>query len=301
MSRLFTASSPLSLFLLLFFPTHFFLLALILLPLLIVFFLAVLLLPLFLLLSPPPLTPSPHTIPLLFPLLPLLLFLLQLRQSEKLTVELQRPSSSSHFRTIERQDSFDVEGEPVIRCGRVGRVNVVRPHARTRSLDLASISMETTPPTLKKNPHIAQSDNNEVFQSCMAPLDFSHSRGSAALSNGVNFLACDEDMLSVGSDALDYKNLDVQTASSSLRELEPRPETEPANRTKPPRESSPSTEPNQGGSGVDPLTEGREEEGKNKEAAGSSGRVEEVGAGDGGENSSEMSSRAEKEKGDLSL
>lgn len=46
--------------------------------------------------------------------------------------------SSSHFRTIERQDSFDLGCEPIISCGRVGCIPVVRPQPRTRSLDVCS-------------------------------------------------------------------------------------------------------------------------------------------------------------------
>uniref|UniRef100_A0A8C4DSC3 phosphatidate phosphatase n=1 Tax=Dicentrarchus labrax TaxID=13489 RepID=A0A8C4DSC3_DICLA len=71
----------------------------------------------------------------------------QLCQSERMPVDLQRisPSDSSHFRTIERQDSFDMSYEPVISCGRVGSVTVVRPQPRTRSLDLGSHTMQTPP------------------------------------------------------------------------------------------------------------------------------------------------------------
>ncbi|XP_075994080.1 phosphatidate phosphatase LPIN2 isoform X2 [Genypterus blacodes] len=254
-------------------------------------------------------------------------------QSEKLPVELQRvPSSaSSHFRTIERQDSFDMGCEPVIRCGRVGRVTVVRPHPRTRSLDLGSSSMETSSPTLKRSPHIAQSANNDVFKSCLAPADFSSSGRSAALSNGGDFVACEESTVSVESvssvtdvinatgtnsetvretkacsvqaDAPDNKNIGVQSAASSV--TEPGPDTESSNGTRPPGESSFLSEPSEegatgagvstreGDNGVDPFTEGGEEEG----AAGSSGRVEDIGAAEGGENSSETATRAEHKKG----
>lgn len=69
-------------------------------------------------------------------------FASQLRQSEKTPPE---SPSSSHFRTIERQDSFDLGCEPVISCGRVGCVTVVRPQPRTQSLDVCSCATLSTP------------------------------------------------------------------------------------------------------------------------------------------------------------
>ncbi|XP_029990821.1 phosphatidate phosphatase LPIN2 isoform X2 [Sphaeramia orbicularis] len=85
-------------------------------------------------------------------------------QSERTPVDLQliSPSGSSHFRTIERQDSFDMGFEPVISCGRVGSVTMVRPQPRTRSLDLSSYSMQLTPLSTDKDTHIDcfNSNNN---------------------------------------------------------------------------------------------------------------------------------------------
>ncbi|XP_076610424.1 phosphatidate phosphatase LPIN2 isoform X2 [Chaetodon auriga] len=88
-------------------------------------------------------------------------------QSERALVELQRisPSSSSHFRTIERQNSFDMGYEPVINCGRVGSVTVVRPQPRTQSLDLGSHTMQTTPLTKEKNSRITHSTPSELSSS----------------------------------------------------------------------------------------------------------------------------------------
>lgn len=93
----------------------------------------------------------------------------QLCQSERTPVELQRSSHSgnSHFRTIERQDSFDLGHEPVISCGRVGSVTVVRPQPRTHSLDLRSHAMQTTPLSKEKNSHIAHSTPSDLAMSCM--------------------------------------------------------------------------------------------------------------------------------------
>uniref|UniRef100_A0A3B4XMZ5 phosphatidate phosphatase n=2 Tax=Seriola lalandi dorsalis TaxID=1841481 RepID=A0A3B4XMZ5_SERLL len=89
-------------------------------------------------------------------------------QSERTSVELQRisPSGSSHFRTIERQDSFDMGLEPVISCGRVGSVTVVRPQPRTHSLDLGSHAIQTTPLSNDKNSNIAHSTPSDLFESC---------------------------------------------------------------------------------------------------------------------------------------
>lgn len=92
----------------------------------------------------------------------------QLYQSARTPLELQR---SSHFRTIERQDSFDVGYEPVISCGRVGSVTVVRPKPRTQSLDLSGHAMQTTPLFKEVNSHIAHSTPNDVFRSCVSTAE----------------------------------------------------------------------------------------------------------------------------------
>lgn len=96
----------------------------------------------------------------------------QLCQSERTPVELQRipPSGSSHFRTIERQDSFDMSYEPVISCSRVGSVKVVRPQPRTQSLDLSSLAMQTTPLSMEKNSHISHSTPSDLSESCAPPM-----------------------------------------------------------------------------------------------------------------------------------
>ncbi|XP_070758044.1 phosphatidate phosphatase LPIN2 [Enoplosus armatus] len=88
--------------------------------------------------------------------------------SERTPVELQQisPSSSFHFRTIERQDSFDMGYEPVISCGRVGSVTVVRPQPRTHSLDLGRHTMQTTPLFKDKGSHIAHSTPSDLSKSC---------------------------------------------------------------------------------------------------------------------------------------
>ncbi|KAM3877938.1 phosphatidate phosphatase LPIN2 [Diretmus argenteus] len=97
----------------------------------------------------------------------------ELCQSDRLPVEVQRipHSNSSHFRTIKRQDSFDMSSEPPINCGRMGRVTVIRPQPRTHFLDLDSHSIQTTPPALEKNPHVAHSTPNELSQPLMTDMD----------------------------------------------------------------------------------------------------------------------------------
>ncbi|XP_053172558.1 phosphatidate phosphatase LPIN2-like [Scomber japonicus] len=89
-------------------------------------------------------------------------------QSERTPVELQHisPSNSSHFRTIKRQDSFDMGYEPVISCGRVGSITVVRPQPRTHSLDLGSHSMQAMPLSSETDLHIAKSTPSGLSESC---------------------------------------------------------------------------------------------------------------------------------------
>ncbi|XP_028262305.1 phosphatidate phosphatase LPIN2 isoform X2 [Parambassis ranga] len=92
-------------------------------------------------------------------------------QPQKAPVELQdiTPSGSSHFRAIERQDSFDMGYEPVISCGRVGSVTVVKPQPRAQSVDLDH-SMQTTPLSMERNSHIAHSTPSDLFKSCESSL-----------------------------------------------------------------------------------------------------------------------------------
>uniref|UniRef100_A0A8C6T1S5 Zgc:123305 n=1 Tax=Neogobius melanostomus TaxID=47308 RepID=A0A8C6T1S5_9GOBI len=65
-------------------------------------------------------------------------------------------SASSHFRTIVRQDSFDLGIEPVtMSCSRASRVSVVRPKARTRSLDFSNY-----PPSIRN--HSTQNHSSDL-------------------------------------------------------------------------------------------------------------------------------------------
>uniref|UniRef100_A0A672IUV1 phosphatidate phosphatase n=1 Tax=Salarias fasciatus TaxID=181472 RepID=A0A672IUV1_SALFA len=69
-------------------------------------------------------------------------------QIRSMSVEEQgiSPSDSSHFRTIERQECFDMGAEPFLTFGSAGRVTVVKPLPRTQSVDLGSVSVQNTPP-----------------------------------------------------------------------------------------------------------------------------------------------------------
>ncbi|XP_059184903.1 phosphatidate phosphatase LPIN2-like isoform X2 [Centropristis striata] len=126
-------------------------------------------------------------------------------QSERTPVDGQH--ICSHFRTIERQDSFDLGYEPVISCGRVGSVTVVRPQPRTQSLDLSSHTMQTSPLCIEKNAHIAHSTPSDLFELCASSaktnvdstqalestLGEEENRDSSAnLFNGIHSLASKE-------------------------------------------------------------------------------------------------------------
>ncbi|CAL8337807.1 unnamed protein product [Lota lota] len=86
-------------------------------------------------------------------------------QSERSPAESQRISTleRSHFRTIERQDSFDDNDfETTIHCSRAGSVSVVRPLPRTISLDQDLISSQPSTPTLEITHLITHSTPNEL-------------------------------------------------------------------------------------------------------------------------------------------
>ncbi|XP_038157675.1 phosphatidate phosphatase LPIN2-like isoform X2 [Cyprinodon tularosa] len=89
---------------------------------------------------------------------------------EKAPAELQAPSpsSTSHFRTIERQDSFDLGYGTVTSCHRAGGVTVVKPHPRTLSLDLGNSSTQSSPLSLEKNSLEALSSHSDLFMSCVS-------------------------------------------------------------------------------------------------------------------------------------
>ncbi|KAG7271820.1 hypothetical protein CRUP_017897 [Coryphaenoides rupestris] len=65
-----------------------------------------------------------------------------------------------HFRTIERQASFDDSFQTTIHCSRPGGVTVVRPQPRTVSIDLDLFSSEENTPTQEIIPLVALSAPN---------------------------------------------------------------------------------------------------------------------------------------------
>ncbi|XP_021176159.2 zgc:123305 isoform X3 [Fundulus heteroclitus] len=97
---------------------------------------------------------------------------------EKTPPALQAPSpwSATHFRTIERQDSFDMGYEAEISCGRAGGFYVVKPQPRTRSLDLDGCSTQTSPSSPEKNSHDALSSHSDLFVSCVSSGDLDSTR-----------------------------------------------------------------------------------------------------------------------------
>ncbi|XP_034540441.1 phosphatidate phosphatase LPIN2-like isoform X2 [Notolabrus celidotus] len=155
-------------------------------------------------------------------------------QSERTSLDLQRisPSNYSNFRTIERQDSFDVGGfQPVISCGRVGSVTVVRPQPRTQSLDLGSLTLQSPPLSKKKNSHIAHSTPTDLSMSCEPAaktdmdlkLEEEEDRDSsftASLTDRTDSPACKESTTS-------FKHINTETGDSSPENLDS--ETKPDN------------------------------------------------------------------------
>ncbi|KAI3370291.1 hypothetical protein L3Q82_025069, partial [Scortum barcoo] len=205
-------------------------------------------------------------------------------QSERTPVELER---SSHFRTIERQDSFDMDSGPVISCGRVGSVTVVRPQPRTHSLDLSSQAVQTTPLSMEKNSHVAHSTPSDLSKSCesLAKTDVDSTPAldstlgekenrdlsfqSANLSNGIDFVTSVEHVSSAAGviepnstqkqivkeseDCTVTAESPTSTELSSLQQLDALTEQSEQGTTS-------SVPVSEGGSGIDLCTEGGEEE-----------------------------------------
>ncbi|XP_059925380.1 phosphatidate phosphatase LPIN2-like isoform X1 [Gadus macrocephalus] len=101
----------------------------------------------------------------------------KVRQSERSLAESHRVSTLGHsnFRTIERQDSFDDDDDDdqtTIHCSRAGSVTVVRPLARTMSLDLDLFSPHSSMPTLDITPLITHSTPNGLHDTpaTLAPV-----------------------------------------------------------------------------------------------------------------------------------
>lgn len=89
-------------------------------------------------------------------------------QSERTSVHVSS-SGPSHFRTIERQDSFDLGIEPSTSCGR--KVTVVRPKARTRSLDFNKYSLKTAPLSPTNPPQNKTMEHKQPFSSNLNTIE----------------------------------------------------------------------------------------------------------------------------------
>ncbi|XP_075870462.1 phosphatidate phosphatase LPIN2 isoform X4 [Nelusetta ayraudi] len=196
-----------------------------------------------------------------------------LYQSERTTLEMQH---SSRFRTIERQDSFDLSCEPVIRCGRAGSVRVVRPQPRTQSLDLSNHVLETDlSSSMERNSHLAFSTPSDLFRSCASTAQTSvdsplepkiEDEGTSKLTNGSRSPAFKEGRAAVENigplaDAVGagMENSDASAAESKSgcavsgkQEAPPEPSDQG---------SSSSAAVSEGDSGIDPSVEGAEEDG----------------------------------------
>ncbi|XP_042357426.1 zgc:123305 isoform X2 [Plectropomus leopardus] len=244
-------------------------------------------------------------------------------QSERTPVELQRisPSHSSHFRTIERQDSFDMGHEPVISCGRMGSVTVVRPQPRTQSLDLGSHTVQITPLSGDKTSHFAHSTPSDLFKSCASTVETDEdstqapestlgekgnkdsSFSSANLINGTSSLASKgrisvEQITTVTDSVTKFNDAQKQlieeserctvTATSSTEISSPQQQGASSEQSE--QGSSSSAPVSEGDSGIDPCAEGAEEEGG---PGGGEGSL--TNKTEGSANSSEASSRVEQQ------
>ncbi|XP_034388634.1 phosphatidate phosphatase LPIN2-like isoform X2 [Cyclopterus lumpus] len=209
-------------------------------------------------------------------------------QSERTPMDLPHfsPSGRSHFCTIERQDSFDRGFEPVIRCGRVGSVTVVRPQPRTQSLDLSSHTTLTSPISGGGNPHASTSTPGDLSKSCATrALESTLREEETPLTNGTEHLASKESTIAVEHIGAVSEPNEAQ-GPRSTEASDPQPQGEPG-----PASGGPVSE---GDSGIDPCAEGGEEDGGPGGAEGSAGgsptlKTEELAS------SSEASSKVEQQ------
>ncbi|KAM3621913.1 uncharacterized protein V6R79_017810 [Siganus canaliculatus] len=255
-------------------------------------------------------------------------------QSERTPVELQHlsTSDSSHFRTIERQDSFDMGYEPVISCGRVGSVTVVRPQPRTQSLDINSHSMQRTPSSKEISSSLSHSTPNDLSGSCVTSVkteknsmqvlestldeeeNLSH---SACLVNGTNQCGGNNNPTGVAhSDANIISPRKVNVTEPKGVQKHPIKESEDCTATEAspsstelvnPQDqgvlaeqsehgSSSSAPVSEGDSGIDPYTEAGEEEGGPAGTEGAAPKTEDAAAEGLAETSPKMDQQ-DKKKG----
>lgn len=179
---------------------------------------------------------------------------------------------SSRFRTIERQDSFDLSCEPVIRCARGGSVRVVRPQPRTQSLDLSNHVLHTDLSSpMERNSHLAFSTPSDIFRSAQTSVDSpfepkTEGDGAPKMANGSRSAGRKEggaageepsgDAVEESSDAI------AAEPKSSCLVLEASGEKKQEAPAEPSDQGSSGSGPvSEGDSGIDPNVEGGEEDG----------------------------------------
>ncbi|XP_041836441.1 zgc:123305 isoform X2 [Melanotaenia boesemani] len=222
-------------------------------------------------------------------------------QPEKTPAELQTISHSgaSHFRIIERQDSFDMGYEPVISCGRAGSVTVVKPQPRTCCLDLDNCGTQTSSSWQEKNSHIALSTHSDLFMSCASFEDVDSTKvlectqgqeekrdtSSNSAGHGIDSFVSKEstsvEHVSAVTNTVNCENENDAASVTKPNSAHPRKESddfpvlERSQRSREPREppdqvvfsersdqgSTINALISEGDSGIDPCAEGREEEG----------------------------------------
>ncbi|TNM88505.1 hypothetical protein fugu_004759 [Takifugu bimaculatus] len=151
---------------------------------------------------------------------------LVLRQTQETPPE----SQGTHFRTIERQDSFDLGCEPIISCGWVGSVTVVKPQPRTQSLDLCSRAGLTSP----------VSEEDASFVDLTAPSELFGSSSEAKTDTN----------LTVEFESTSGKEENVKDLGDSPESLSGRVHVDQG--------SSSSAAVSEGDSGIEPCAEGEE-------------------------------------------
>lgn len=181
-------------------------------------------------------------------------------------MELQHisPSDSSHFRTIKRQASFELDLEPVITCGSLGSVTVIRPQPRTPSLDLERSE--------EKNIQIDFSTPSDLSESCASSVNSQTPESS--FSTSLNKSICDIDskessvVFSTVIDAFSKTSIDSLAIPENEQKLSKQQKdrivtttdlsiVESCNPQEQGALSQPSSGPvSEGDSGIDPCAEG---------------------------------------------
>lgn len=141
----------------------------------------------------------------------------------------------SHFRTIVRQNSFELDLEPVISCGRLGSITVIRPQPRTPSQEPDSCTMQKTPLAEEKNLHIDHSTPSDFSEACASSvktnLDSAHTHQSTLMALENRDSSFYSTSLNNGTDSFDSKNNSVGVAhiSTVIEKVCENSVTEPGN------------------------------------------------------------------------